>query len=64
MLFSVYNIPNVVLCFFSGPIVEYFGLRSSGIIFTLLLLLGHSLFTVAPLMNSYFIAVTGRLIQG
>ena len=64
LLTSVYTIPNVVLSLFSGPIVEYFGLRPSAIIFSLLLLLGHILFTVAPLMNSYLIAVTGRLIEG
>jgi len=64
MLTSVYNIPNVVLCFFSGPIVEYIGIRTSAIIFSIMLLVGHMVFVLAPLAHSFIMAVAGRLILG
>jgi MFS family permease len=64
MLTSVYNIPNVVLCFFSGPIVEYMGLRTSAVVFSLLLFIGHMVFALAPLVHSFIMAVAGRLILG
>ena len=64
LLSSVYNIPNIVLCFFSGHIIEYLGLRPATILFSFLLLLGHILFTVSPVLDSFTVAVCGRMILG
>lgn len=64
MFFSVYGLPNLLLCFFSGNIFHKLGLRLSNILFFGLQTLGHALFIYSLSTHSYALALVGRLLVG
>jgi predicted MFS family arabinose efflux permease len=68
LLYSVYSIPNMVLPFFGGYLVDrVFGLRLGGIIFCLLVLIGQWIFTLSSVLPNpvaYWVALAGRFVFG
>jgi MFS family permease len=64
LLLSVYTLPNIVLCFLAGPIVDRFGHREANLTILVLLFLGHGVFTLSPIFGSFKMAVLGRLLVG
>jgi nitrate/nitrite transporter NarK len=64
LVYSIYTVPNIVLCSLGGPYIDRLGNRRAGLIFSLGLLLGHLVFMVSPLLNSYTVALCGRMLIG
>jgi len=68
LLYSIYSVPNMVLPFFGGYLVDrVFGLRLGGIIFCFLVLVGQWIFTlssVLPNPSAYYVAILGRFVFG
>jgi len=63
-LFSAYSLPNIVLDFFSGVFLDFFGVRLGGVLFASLVLVGNGMVAVAPYTRSYWLMATGRLVFG
>ncbi|TNV79295.1 hypothetical protein FGO68_gene12837 [Halteria grandinella] len=64
LVYSIYTIPNIIICLIAGPYIDRLGLRTSGLIFTLGLLIGHVIFMVSPIVGSYGVALAGRMLIG
>ena len=64
MIYSIYTIPNIVICFFAGPQIERHGIRKSGIVCAYVLLFGHVIFTVSTMVGGFTLALVGRLFIG
>ena len=64
LLNSIYSIPNIVLCFFAGVFIDKIGIRVATFSFTLLVLIGHTLFTLSAYQYSYPLALVGRALFG
>lgn len=68
LLYSVYSLPNTVLPFFGGILVDkYLGVRFGGILFGSLVLIGQLLWATScffPTSGGFYLAVLGRFIFG
>jgi len=64
ILYSVYSIPNTIMVFVGGLLVDKLGLRKSVFLFSLLTALGALLFCVGPYFNNYWIMIAGRFLFG
>merc|ERR1712130_875304 len=68
LLYSVYSLPNTVLPFFGGILVDkYLGVRFGGILFGSLVLIGQLLWATScflPNSGGFYLAVLGRFIFG
>jgi len=63
-LYSVYSFPNIVLPFFGGLFVDKFGLTATTLAFLSFCTLGQMLFALSATLESYPLAIVGRLIFG
>eukprot|EP00347_Sterkiella_histriomuscorum_P014054 403362335 len=64
MLFSIYSIPNIFLSLVTGFVIDRMGIRKSTIYFTFFILFGQMLFALSSYIESYDLALIGRLILG
>jgi len=64
LLYSVYSIPNIILPFFGGTIVDKFGAHNSALIFASLTLLGQLLFAIGAQIQSWNMMLIGRTFYG
>ncbi len=64
MLYSVYSMPNIILPFFGGLFVMYFGIRTMYFVFGVFLMLGQFIFALGGSYNSINIMLLGRIIFG
>lgn len=64
LLYSVYSIPNIILPFFGGTIVDKLGAPYSALIFASLLLGGQILFATGVQIKSWNLMLLGRTIYG
>jgi MFS family permease len=64
MLYSVYSMPNIILPFFGGLLVMYFGIRTMYFVFGVFLMLGQFIFALGGSYNSIYIMLLGRIIFG
>lgn len=64
MLYSVYSIPNVIFPLIGGYLVDKIGVRLCTFIFAFIVCIGHSIFSLGITLQSYTIAVIGRVISG
>lgn len=63
--YSVYNWPNVILCFFGGVLIDrVFGVRLGTVIFSGLVLCGNVIFAMGAFFNNIVVMNLGRFIFG
>ncbi len=65
LLFSVFTWPDLILSVFGGILMDrVIGLRAGILLLGLLALIGQTIFTVGMFINSFPIALTGRIVLG
>jgi MFS family permease len=64
LLYSVYSIPNIILPFFGGAIVDHLGADRSAVIFSILTLLGQIIFAAGTSIRSWKVMLLGRTVYG
>mmetsp|Transcript_20330 Transcript_20330/g.30528 ORF Transcript_20330/g.30528 Transcript_20330/m.30528 type:complete len:594 (+) Transcript_20330:76-1857(+) len=64
LLYSVYSVPNIILPFFSGTVIDSLGAHYSALIFVSLLFIGQSIFASGVQTKNYNIMLLGRLFYG
>lgn len=64
LLYTVYSIPNVVLPFFGGYFVDWFGARWMNVIFSSFITLGQLVFAFGDHIESFPVMLTGRVLFG
>jgi MFS family permease len=64
LLYTVYSVPNMVLPFFGGFLVDRFGIRICFLRFVFLILLGQGIFTLGLVFKSWGIMLFGRVLFG
>ena len=64
LLYSVYSMPNLVIPFFGGMLIDRFGVRYSIVVFLIVLLAGQSIFTAGGYIHKYYVMIIGRIIFG
>lgn len=64
LLYSVYSIPNIILPFFGGKIVDSLGAHTSTLLFAALTLVGQILFAFGASAKSWGLMLLGRVVYG
>jgi len=64
LLYSVYSLPNIILPFFGGYLVDRIGVRAAINIFGFILIIGQAIFAYGAYMSSFGIMVAGRFVFG
>jgi MFS family permease len=64
LLYTVYSVPNMILPFFGGFLVDRFGIRICFLRFVFLILLGQGIFTLGLVFKSWGIMLFGRVLFG
>ena len=64
ILQSMVSLPNIVFCIFAGFFLDFAGLSTGGLIFTLLTSAGLILFAVSGVERNFELALIGRAIYG
>eukprot|EP01095_Lingulamoeba_sp_RSL-Kostka_P015918 TRINITY_DN750_c0_g1_i1.p1 TRINITY_DN750_c0_g1~~TRINITY_DN750_c0_g1_i1.p1 ORF type:complete len:577 (+),score=200.66 TRINITY_DN750_c0_g1_i1:127-1857(+) len=65
LLYSVYSVPNVILAFFGGYIVDRFtGVRVGSLLFCGLVFIGQFIFSLGIQFEYYWVCVFGRFVFG
>lgn len=64
LLYSVYSMPNIILPFFGGYILDYFGVKVGVLLFNLLIIAGQGLFTIGCYGENYTWLIVGRSVFG
>ena len=64
LLYSVYSMPNIILPFFGGTIVDSLGAHTAVLLFAMFTLLGQILFAIGASRKSWNIMLIGRIVYG
>lgn len=64
LLYSVYSIPNIILPFFGGTIVDQLGAHNCTLVFAGLTLFGQILFAIGATHKSWNMMLLGRTVYG
>jgi len=64
LLYSVYGLPNIILPFFGGMIIDILGVRLGISVFSFLLVIGQFLVTLGAAYNTFAVMVLGRVVFG
>ncbi|TMW56666.1 hypothetical protein Poli38472_006676 [Pythium oligandrum] len=64
LLYTVYSVPNVVLPFFGGMLVDRFGARVMLVVFSLAVLIGQIVFAAGSTLLSFHTMLVGRVLFG
>jgi len=64
MLYSVYSIPNLVLPIFSGVLIDKIGTNRTLIVFSVVVLIGQTMFTIATHYKYLPLMLTARALFG
>lgn len=64
MLYSVYSMPNIILPFFGGMLIDKIGVRKSIIIFSFTLILGQGIVVIGGYTLIYYVMLLGRGVFG
>jgi MFS family permease len=62
--YTAYSLPNVVLPFFGGLLVDTYGAGRTMAVFVGLVVAGHGLFVAGFALRRYWVAVLGRVLFG
>ena len=64
LLYSVYSVPNIILPFFGGSIVDHVGAHYSALLFALLSFIGQLIFALGTSIQNWNVMFWGRFIYG
>ena len=64
LFYTVYSIPNMVLPFFGGLLLDIIGIRFGLILFTAINTFGQFVFYMGAQQNKFWLALLGRVIFG
>ena len=64
LLYSIYSIPNIILPFLGGLLVDTYGVRIMMILFSLLILIGQIIFAYGASIRHFQCMLFGRFIFG
>ena len=64
MLYTVYSLPNIVLPFFGGLLIDKIGARLAILIFSTIILLGQLVCYFGALYSLFWLMIVGRVIFG
>jgi len=64
LLYSVYSIPNIILPFFAGTIVDYLGSAQCMILFSVFTFLGQIILSVGVKDGNWILMLLGRFFYG
>jgi len=64
MLYSVYSLPNIILPFFGGMLIDRMGVRFSIFVFSSILILGQLVVVISAYKFEYYSMLVGRCIFG
>jgi hypothetical protein len=62
---SLFSWPNIVLCFFSGTLIDkYLGIQKGALIFSIVLLVGQIMFAIGAYYKALWIMYIGQFLFG
>jgi len=64
LLYTVYSLPNIILPFFGGVLIDRMGVRISLSLFSLFLILGQLVSTFGAAKDDFILILIGRIIFG
>ncbi|KAJ3131007.1 hypothetical protein HK100_007007 [Physocladia obscura] len=64
LLYSLYSLPNIIIPFFGGYLVDRFGTKRLMTFLSFLVCVGQLLFTFGVTYRNFFIMQTGRIVFG
>ena len=64
LLYTVYNMPNMLLPLLGGFFTDKFGDRLMTVVFTLFILLGQAIICVGSHQDSFHLMILGRFVFG
>ena len=64
LLYSVYNLPNIILPLVAGRLIDFFGVRMATIFYASLIVLGQILVTFGGYSEDFWLMFAGRAIYG
>uniref|UniRef100_K3WG66 Lysosomal dipeptide transporter MFSD1 n=1 Tax=Globisporangium ultimum (strain ATCC 200006 / CBS 805.95 / DAOM BR144) TaxID=431595 RepID=K3WG66_GLOUD len=64
LLYTLYSVPNILLPFFGGVLVDRFGARVMLVTFSIAILVGQIIFAIGCSMYSFNIMLLGRVVFG
>jgi len=64
LLYTVYSLPNMVLPFFGGLMLDKVGMRAGLVLFTAVLTLGQGVFILGGYTKKFWLMLVGRVIFG
>ena len=64
LLYTVYSLPNMILPFFGGVMLDSIGMRFGLLLFTGVLTLGQFLFAMGGAQEKFWLMLVGRVVFG
>ncbi|DAZ98210.1 TPA: hypothetical protein N0F65_005342 [Lagenidium giganteum] len=64
LLYTLYSIPNILLPFFGGVLVDRFGARVMLFVFSMTILTGQVIFATGCTLSSFNLMLAGRVVYG
>ncbi|KAF0715132.1 Aste57867_3548 [Aphanomyces stellatus] len=64
LAYSLYSVPNMLLPFFGGMLVDKFGVRAVALACAILLLLGQMVVACGSAMSNFYVILAGRVLFG
>ena len=64
LLYSLYSLPNILLPFIGGYILDYFGIKFGVLLYNFLIITGQALFTFGSYTHNYPLLIAGRVLFG
>ena len=64
LLFTLYSLPNIILVFIGGLLIDHYGPAYTSLLFNAAMLIGTIIFALAPVDHPMLCFVIGRLLLG
>lgn len=64
ILYSIYSLPNIILPFIGGVLIDHLGVRIAMNLFGFILIIGQGLFTYGAYIENFSVMVLGRFVFG
>ena len=63
-LYSVYSFPNIILPLVGGLVIDKMGVRVGTFVFTLIMIIGQSIFMLGATYETFWVMILGRFVFG
>jgi MFS family permease len=64
LLYTVYSLPNIILPFFGGVLIDRLGPRKAIVIFTSIVIVGQCVCVVGAYYRTFVTMIAGRVVFG